>query len=165
MKKLLSTLLLAFTTVFLYAQIPSAMVETLEGTKINTETIQNDGKPIVISFWATWCKPCVKELNAIHENFEDWTDETDVKLYAVSIDNSRSKSRVAPFANSQGWDYEVLLDPNGEFKRVMNVVNVPHTFVLDANLKVVYQHTTFADGDEEELYEIIKKVAAGEKIE
>jgi cytochrome c biogenesis protein CcmG, thiol:disulfide interchange protein DsbE len=164
MKKLLAIVLFVFTASVVNAQIPSASVETLEGKKINTETISNDGKPIVISFWATWCKPCVKELSAIAEVYEDWVDETGVKLYAVSIDNARSKSRVAPFANSKAWEYEVLLDPNGDFKRVMNVVNVPHTFVIDGKGKIVYQHTTYADGDEEELYEILQKLAAGEEI-
>ncbi|PLX05445.1 MAG: alkyl hydroperoxide reductase, partial [Marinilabiliales bacterium] len=92
-------------------------------------------------------------------------DETGVKIYAVSIDNSRSMGKVAPFVNGKGWEYEVLLDPNSAFKRAMNVVNVPHVFLLDKDGNVLYQHTTYAEGDEEELFELIKKVANGEKID
>ncbi len=136
----------------------SVDIKTLKGKIFNTKEIKNDGKPIIISFWATWCKPCVKELTAISEIYEDMQEDTGVKLYAISVDNARSSSRVAPFVNSRGWDFTVLLDPNGDFKRAMNVVNVPHTFVLDGNGKIVWQHTSYADGDEEELYEVLKKL-------
>ncbi len=165
MKKIIILTILFFSVSMAWSQIPSADVKTLDGKTINTSTISNDGKPIIISFWATWCKPCVKELSAISDVYEDWVDETGVKLIAVSIDNARSMKRVAPYVNGKAWDYEVLLDPNGDFKRVMNVVNVPHTFLIDGKGKVVYQHTSYADGDEEELYELVKKLAAGEKIE
>jgi cytochrome c biogenesis protein CcmG, thiol:disulfide interchange protein DsbE len=141
-----------------YTQIPAADVENLEGKKINTQLLSNDGNPMVISFWATWCKPCVKELNAISEIYDDWKKETGVKVVAISIDNARSKSRVAPFVSSQNWEFEVLLDPNGDFKRVMNVVNVPHTFLIDGKGNIVYQHTSYADGDEEKLFQEIKKL-------
>jgi len=165
MKQLILLLTLVFSFSMAWSQLPSAEVKTLEGKTINTNTISNDGKPIVISFWATWCKPCVKELSAIDEVYTDWVDETGVKLIAVSIDNARSMKRVAPYVNGKAWEYEILLDPNGEFKRAMNVVNVPHTFIIDGNGKIVYQHTTYATGDEEEVYEILVKLAAGEKID
>jgi len=165
MKQLILLLTLLFSFSISWSQIPSAEVKTLEGKTINTNTISNDGKPIVISFWATWCKPCVKELSAIDEVYADWVDETGVKLIAVSIDNARSMKRVAPYVNGKAWEYEILLDPNGEFKRAMNVVNVPHTFIIDGKGKIVYQHTTYATGDEEEVYEILVKLAAGEKID
>ena len=165
MKKIIVLTALFFSFTMAWSQLPSAEVKTLDGKTINTNTISNDGKPIIISFWATWCKPCVKELSAISDVYEDWVDETGVKLIAVSIDNARSMKRVAPYANGKGWEYEVLLDPNGDFKRAMNVVNVPHTFLIDGNGNIVYQHTSYADGDEEELFELVKKLAAGEKIE
>ncbi|MBT3207684.1 MAG: TlpA family protein disulfide reductase [Bacteroidetes bacterium] len=169
MKKLLLSGILSVFFLFCFsqnqkAQIPSVEVKTLELKTFNTSEISNDKKPIVLSFWATWCKPCIKELDAIAENYEDWQEETGVKVVAISIDNSRSMGRVSPFVNGKDWDYEVYLDPNGDFKRAMNVVNVPHTFLIDENGKIVWQHTTYADGDEEELYELIKKLAAGEEI-
>jgi cytochrome c biogenesis protein CcmG, thiol:disulfide interchange protein DsbE len=144
--------------------IPSVDVKTMDGKTFNTSSISNDGKPIIVSFWATWCKPCVKELIAISENYSDWQKETGVKLYAVAIDDSKSMSRVAPLVNSKGWEYEILLDPNSDFKRAMNVVNVPHTFLIDGTGKIVDQHTTFADGDEAILYEKVKKVAEGKPL-
>lgn len=147
------------------AQVPEVQIKNLDGTSASTSTFKNDGKPMVISFWATWCKPCVKELNAINENYIDWEDETGVKVIAVSIDNSRSMNRVKPFVNGRAWEFDVYCDPNGDFKRAMNVGNVPHTFLIDGNGKIVWQHTSYADGDEDHLYELIQKLAAGESID
>lgn len=145
-------------------KIPSATIKTLEGATFNTADIANDGNPMVISFWATWCSPCKRELNTIAEEYEDWQDETGVKIVAVSIDDSRNLTKVAPYVNGQSWEYQVLLDPNGDFKRAMNVNNVPHTFLIDGEGHIVWQHNSYSPGDEEELYELVKKVANGEPI-
>ncbi len=158
MKRLLVPLLIVLCG-FLNAQvstIPSVNLKTIDGKSFNTDSIKNAGKPIVVSFWATWCKPCIMELAAIAENYETWQTETGVVLYAVSIDDSKTMSRVAPFVNSKSWEYIVLLDPNGDFKRAMNVINVPHTFLIDGTGNIIDQHTSYAQGDEEQLYEKIK---------
>jgi peroxiredoxin len=139
--------------------VPAVDLKDVNGKTINTGDINNDGKPIIISFWATWCSPCKKELNTIHDVFEDWVEETGVKLIAVSVDDERTKSRVSPYADSKGWEYDILLDPNGEFKRAMGVNNVPHTFVIDGTGKIVYSHNNYAPGDEEKLYKVILDLA------
>lgn len=144
--------------------IPSVDVKTVDGKTVNSSTFSNDGKPIIISFWATWCKPCKKELDAIAENYADWQKETGVKLIAISIDDSRSSGKVGTDVKSKGWEYEVYIDENQDFKRAMNVNNVPHTFIVDGSGNIVWQHNSYADGDEEHLYEVLKKVAKGEKI-
>jgi len=140
-------------------KIPSVELKTIDGKKINTSELNNTGKPIIINFWATWCKPCIKELSAIAEKYDEWQKETGVVIYAISIDDSKSISRVAPFVNTKGWDYVVLLDQNSDFKRAMNVINVPHSFILDKKGNIVYQHTTYAEGDENKIYEILKKIS------
>jgi len=169
MRKALTTLLLSFIVLVGFCQlgnqtIPTVDLKTTDGKTISSSTFNNDGKPMVINFWATWCKPCVRELTNIAEVYPDWVDETGVKLIAISIDDTRSMARVNPFVNAKGWEYEVYIDTNSDFKRAMNVPNVPHTFLIDGNGKVVWQHTSYTDGDEEELYELIKKVANGESI-
>lgn len=164
MKKFSLLLVLIAIASFSFGQdrvkkIPSAKVKDLSGMMVDTGDINNDGKPIIISFWATWCGPCKKELNAIAEVFEDWQDETGVKLIAFSIDDARSSSRVLPYVNAQAWEYDVYLDYNQDFKRAMNVNNVPHTFLVDGNGNVVWQHNNYSPGDEEELYEELLKIS------
>lgn len=155
MRLFLSTLSLFLTTLLL-AQLPSASVTNLEGKKVDAKTFSNGGKPMIINFWATWCAPCKRELNAIAEVYDDWQKATGVKLIAVSIDDARSTARVAPYVNGQAWDYEVYLDPNGDLKRALNVQNVPHTFLIDGTGKIVWQHNVYNPGDENELYAKVK---------
>lgn len=145
-------------------KIPTATVKKLDGTKINANTFANDGKPIIISFWATWCKPCKKELDAIAEEYETWQKETGVKLIAVSIDDIRSSAKVVTDVKTKGWKYEVYLDENQDFKRAMNVNNVPHTFLIDGKGEIVWSHNSYTDGDEEKLYENVKKLVKGEAL-
>ena len=136
--------------------LPNIDVKTLQGKTINIQDLENDGNPMVISFWATWCKPCKKELNTIAEVYDDWQEETGVKLIAISIDDTRSMSKVAPYVNSSDWDYEVYLDSNSDLKRAMGVSTVPHTFLINGEGKIVWNHKGYIDGDEEELYEQIQ---------
>jgi cytochrome c biogenesis protein CcmG, thiol:disulfide interchange protein DsbE len=145
--------------------IPAVDIKTMTGEVFNTSGIDNEGKPMIISFFALWCKPCLRELTAINDVYQDWQDETGVKLVAISIDDARSMANVMPTVNGNGWEYEFYCDPNGDFKRAMGVNMIPHVFIVDGNKKVVYQHTSYAEGGENELYEIVKKLAAGEKVE
>ncbi|MBA3705184.1 MAG: TlpA family protein disulfide reductase [Bacteroidetes bacterium] len=146
-------------------KVPASEVKTLDGKSINTEKLSNDGKPILISFWATWCSPCKKELNAIAEVYDDWKKETGVKIIAVSIDDSRSSGKIAPYVNGKGWDYEEYIDVNSDFKRGMGVNMPPHTFILNGKGEIVWQHVGFKDGDEALYIEVLRKVAKGEKID
>lgn len=138
------------------ALLPDVSIKKLNGTSFSTADLKNDGKPMIISFWATWCKPCIAELTAIAEEYDEWQKETGVKLVAVSIDDARTMNSVAPLVKGKGWEYEVYLDPNGDLKRAMNVNLVPHTFLLNGNREVVHQHTTYSPGDEKRLYEKVK---------
>lgn len=144
--------------------IPAVDIKTLSGEVFNTSAIDNEGQPMVISFFALWCKPCLKELSAIADVYDEWQDETGVKIVAVSIDDARSTPNVKPTVDGNNWDYEVYCDPNGDFKRAMGVNMIPHLFVLNGKKEVVYQHTSYAEGGENALFEVIKKVAAGEPV-
>ena len=139
-------------------KIPSVNIKTLEGKTINTSTFENDGNPIIISFWALWCKNCIKELEAITEIYEDWQDETNVKVIAISIDDSRNTSKLKPFVNSKGWEFELYHDPNSDFKRALGVNSIPHTFLLNGKNIIVSEHIGYTDGQEEELYEKVLKL-------
>ncbi|MEZ7836354.1 MAG: TlpA disulfide reductase family protein [Flavobacteriales bacterium] len=150
--------LLAMTAEASAQTIPSVQLKDLTGSTVDTGTLENDGNPIVICFWATWCSPCKRELNNYMDYYADWQEETGVKIIAVSIDDTRSTKRVAPYFMSSGWEFEILLDPSGDFKRAMGVNNVPHTFVYNGEGELVWSHNNYAEGDEEELYEELLKL-------
>ena len=167
MKKVLFGLLVVFgfqTNTMAQGKLPAVEVKTMEFESFNTSEISNDGKPIIVNFWATWCSPCKRELNNIADMYEDWVDETGVKLVAISIDDARNMGKVAPYVNGQSWEYDVYIDPNGDLKRAMGVNNVPHTFLLDGKGNIVWQHNSYSEGDEYELFELVKKLSKGESI-
>jgi peroxiredoxin len=145
-------------------KLPAVDLKTLDGQTVNTSTFTNNGKPVILSFWATWCKPCIQELNTISDVYTDWQEETGVKLIAISIDDSRSSAGVKPLVDGKGWEYEVYLDANSDFKRALNVNMVPHTFILNGNMEIVYQHSTFSQGSELNLINLVRKIIAGEPI-
>ena len=158
-KQILIFLAVLLTTTSSFSQesrsLPNVKVKTLAGDAFNISELDNDNMPMVISFWATWCKPCKKELNNISEVYEDWQEETGVKLVAVSIDDTRSMSKVAPYINASDWEYEVYLDPNADLKRAMGVSTVPHTFLINGKGEIVWQHRGYLEGDEDKLYDKI----------
>ena len=142
-----------------YSQIPSVDIKDLNGKVFNTSEFDNNNNPIIINFWATWCKPCKQELNNIAEVYDDWQDETGVKIIAISVDDSRTSSKVAPYVNSADWDYEIYLDPNKELARALGVSSMPHTLLLDENKNIVWQHRGYIPGDEDKLFDQVKKIS------
>ncbi len=162
MKKIFTLLVLSLLGIATYAQtdsaqteLPDITVKNVDGEDVNLQDYGTNGKITIISFWATWCKPCIKELKNINELLEDWEEEYDVELVALSVDDSRNAVKVKPTVNAFNWDFEILLDPNGEVQRAMNVANPPVTFLIDQNGNIVYTHTGYVEGDEFELEEHI----------
>ena len=165
MKKFFVTLLFLLPLTVVLAQsnnqLPVMVIKTLDGREVSTSVFENEGKPYVVSFWATWCRPCLKELTAIDEIYEDWK-ELGVKLIAISTDDARTRANVMPMVSGRGWDFEFYLDENGDLKRAMGVNMVPHTFILNGKGEVVYQHTSVSDGIEWEMNDKLKAIVEDE---
>jgi peroxiredoxin len=140
------------------ASIPSVILKDMDGNSFDTGKLSNDGKPILICFWATWCSPCKKELNTYSELYPDWEEETGVKIYAITIDDQRTVNSVKPYVNSVAWDFDILLDVNKTFSQAMGVNSPPHTFLIDGSGNIVWQHVGYTAGDEEEIHEQLLKL-------
>ncbi|MEZ4778451.1 MAG: TlpA disulfide reductase family protein [Flavobacteriaceae bacterium] len=157
MKKLLIVTFLAFSVqTFSQDLLPNVNITSLEGNTLSLQEATKSDGPVVISLWATWCVPCLKELDAISEVYEDWQAETNVSLFAVSVDDSRTVKRVKPLINGKGWDYTILLDTNNDVKRALGAATVPLTLLVKDG-KVVYRHSGYSPGAENELYKKIKE--------
>ncbi|QAA82866.1 TlpA family protein disulfide reductase [Aequorivita sp. H23M31] len=157
MKKLFLPLLLMLSFVaFSQNEVPNIDLKTMDGKTFNSQDLAKEGKVTVISLWATWCVPCLKELDAINEIYPDWQAETNVELFAISVDDSRTVKRVKPLISGKGWDYTILLDTNNDFKRALGAATVPLTLLVKDN-QIVFRHSGYSPGAEYELYEKIKE--------
>lgn len=141
-----------------WAQLPSVTLKSMDGKEVRTDTLSNGGRPFIVDFFATWCKPCNRELDAISEVYGDWQEETGVKIIAVSIDQAQNVNKVKPLVASHDWSYEVLLDPNSDFLRLLGGQAVPYTLIVDGGGKIVYKHNGYTDGAETELIEKVREL-------
>ncbi len=156
MKKYIIYFIALFFSTYSFAQkeLPNMDLKDTKGKVTNLKEFTEDHSMVVVSFWATWCGPCIKELDAIHEVYEEWQDELDFEFIAISTDDSRTARRVQPMVNGHEWEYNILLDSNQNLKQALNVNNIPHVFVVKDG-KVIYSHQGYKPGDEEELYDIL----------
>ncbi|MDR0830347.1 MAG: TlpA family protein disulfide reductase [Prevotellaceae bacterium] len=158
MKKLIILAVFAIFTANLFAQLPAVTLKTLDGKTVNTAELNNDGKPFIISFFALWCKPCQRELKAIAEVYDEWQEETGVKIFAVSVDEAQNIHKVKPLVDQNQWEYEILLDPNSDFKRALGINMIPATFIYDGNGKLVEKRVGAPEGSEEYLIEKVREI-------
>jgi len=138
------------------SSLPSIVVKDMNGQSVNFAEFAANGQITIVSFWATWCKPCLQELNNIDNVYEEWQKKYNVRLIAVSVDDSRSANKVKGLVTSKNWTYDVLIDLNSDLRRALNVTNPPTTFLIDKSGKIIYTHTGYLEGDEAELE---KKIA------
>lgn len=159
-KHIILTLALAFVFSLnkAQAQLPAVTLKTINGDEVRTDTLSNGGKPFIIDFFATWCKPCNRELDAISEVYDEWKEETGVKIIAISIDQAQNINKVKPLVSNHGWEYEVLLDPNSDFKRALGCQMIPYTIIVDGKGEIVYKHNGYTDGAETELIEKVREL-------
>ena len=160
MKKVLTIAIIAFVASVqtAFAQLPAVTLKTIDGQTVRTDTLSNNGKPFIIDFFATGCKPCNRELAAIAEVYEEWQEETGVKIFAISIDQAQNINKVKPLVSNHGWEYDVLLDPNSDLKRALGIQMIPFVLVCDGQGHIVYKHNGYTDGAEIELIEKVREV-------
>jgi thiol-disulfide isomerase/thioredoxin len=154
----LALLLLAFIPAFAQKQMPNVTIKSENNKSFNVKNdFKEKDKLYVFAFWATWCAPCLNELDAINEKYAQWSKELNLEVIAVSIDDTRTQKRVKPLLNGKKWPYTILLDTNQDLKRALAIVNVPYTIVVK-NQKIVHIHNGYSQGAEDELFNTLKSL-------
>jgi len=137
---------------FSQTELPNMTLKNLDGKDVNIQSISSNDQLVVVSLWATWCVPCKNELDAISDLYDEWQAETNMKLYAISVDDSRTVNRVKAMVNGKGWEYEILYDTNNDLRRILGAATVPLTLIVKNN-KILFRHSGYTPGTEDELYE------------
>lgn len=158
MKNLVAILFAMMVSATAFAQLPHTVLKDVNGNSVAVDTIGTYGQPVIVDFFATWCKPCLRELGAIHEVYSDWQEETGMRLVAISIDQAQNTNKVKPLADENAWEWEVLLDPNSDLKRALGIQTIPYVLIVDGKGNIIYKHNGYTDGAEEELIEIIRNI-------
>lgn len=154
--------ILLITVIFLSAsavdlnKFPDASLKDMSGETINIADITSGHEKTIISFWASWCKPCKSEMDAIAEYYEEWQDEFDVTMIAITIDNARGLAKVPGIIASKDWPYTFLSDPNQELQGALNFQTIPQTFVVNKTGDIIYSHNGYTPGDEVELEAVLE---------
>lgn len=138
-------------------EIPLAQLETIDGETVSTQILaEKINKPIVVTFWATWCIPCLTELSAINERLESWKEKFQFDIYAISVDDDRTAKKISSLQAGKGWEFKILLDTNQDFKRKMNINSIPYLIVVK-NGKIIFTKTGFVKGDEAKIEKVISE--------
>lgn len=161
MKKILMAIAGILLTFNLNAQeLPNTQIKDLNsGKKVAFKDIVKPGRVTAISFWATWCIPCKKEIKNISLTLDKWKAEADFDYITISIDETRAEGIARTYAISQGWKFPFYIDPNSDLKRSLNFQNVPYTLIIDKNGKIAYKHTGYEEGGENDVFAKIKELA------
>lgn len=139
-------------------KLPAAAIKTLDGNTVNIQDYANNGKITLISFWATWCSPCKRELDAIADFYEEWQEKYDMELVAISIDTRRNLAKVPAIVSTKGWEYIILSDENQTLQQSLGFQTIPQTYILDKEGNIVYDHNGYVEGDEYHLEEIFDEL-------
>lgn len=157
-KSILSLILVVlFASITKAQSIANVSAKNIEGKIVKLNDLDDD-KPLVVSFWATWCLPCMEELNAVNDKLSGWKEQKNFNFVAVSIDDPRTVNKVKTVVKGKNWNFDdVLLDPGQSIKRQLNIANVPMTLVFYKD-KIVYTHVGYVPGDEDELFDKVKNL-------
>ncbi len=137
--------------------VPAFNIKNVDGQKKTFDDYAKEYELIALIFWNTACEPCKEELVEINKFARDYDG---FGVVAVSTDTARTSSQVKPYFIGQGFDFESLLDIDGELQRALGVPGVPYSFLVTAAGDVIWEHSGYRKGDEKKLKAEIEKFFA-----
>ena len=135
--------------------VPNTKLKNLESEFIYSNDVLTENNFYIVSFWATWCIPCINELDAIVDIYEE-LEKDNIEVIAISTDDARTKKRVRPMINGKDWNFKILLDENHDLKRALNIVGIPHT-IITKGTKIIYRRIGYSPGEEVDLFDFIRE--------
>ena len=162
MKSILSIITLVCISFIVNAQnaIPTTVIKNLDGKSLTLQEAIKPGKVTILNFWATWCSPCKKELDAISEVWDTWKTSYNCDLFAITVDDRRTLGKVKPMVADKGWTYDVYSDANQDLLKALSGQSVPFTVVIDKKGNRAHIHNGYNPGDEVELEAKVKELNA-----
>ncbi len=139
-----------------FSDAPDFTLEDIDGNTVCLDSLLAKG-PVFMSFWAMWCKMCIKELDALKPYYDEF-DSLGINLLAISQDKTRAVPKVKPFARSHKWRYIVVLDPENNMRELYDVQAMPTSFIIDQNKKIVFTHQGYKPGDEKKVVAKIREL-------
>ena len=136
--------------------LPDLSVRLLDGKQVRLSALLEEG-PLLVSFWATWCAPCKKEMIFL-EKFHQKYNENSFRVLAISTDSPKSMSKVKSYIRAKKHTFLVGIDPNQDIAKKMNALLMPTTLILNKDRKVSWYHQGFIPGDEKEIEAQIRAV-------
>ena len=117
--------------------------------------------PVLLSFWATYCEPCKKEIPHLIELQKQFAAQK-LQLALIAVDSPRSQKQIKPYVASKGWTVPVLLDANGQVMKKLKGTNPPYTLLVDGKGQVLYSHSGYKPGDEKALAKTLAQLLGAE---
>lgn len=134
------------------------IVYDLDGnSKTMGEIMENNGVPVIIDFWATWCKPCLGAIKNTNKKYPQWKSEDGAKMVLISIDREDKIEAIKTLAKKHNWEYELYIDKNKNTQRALGITQIPNTLLIDNEGNVLLHEIGYADGDEDHLIKKIRK--------
>ena len=131
-------------------------IKDSRGKKFNLDKELKKG-PMVISFWATWCAPCLKELKIMKSYYKPY-EKAGVQFIAISIDDHKTASKVPAVVKSHRLPYKILLDPNKHAFSRFQGRYPPLTIVIDQSGDILYYHIGYKKGEEKGLIKVLDQL-------
>ena len=158
----LPALLLLFVAAGLRAQntFPTPELVTIDQQPAALGDYVGNGKPAVIAVWATWCQPCHMELDHMKSYLDKWENEYGANVVAVSVDQRHMVRRIAPLVQRKGWQYDILVDTDGQLQSRLGFRSIPTMYIVDGNGKIVKTFTGYQSGREAQVDQLLSRLAA-----
>ncbi len=142
-----------------FAEVESFSLRNLDGDLVSSDEFIGKG-PVLLDFWATWCKPCLKNLPKLEKIYQEYA-EKGLTVLAINEDGTRSLSKVEPLVNSLGLTFPVLIDEDREIMRLYDVNGLPTSILIDKNKQIVLTLRGYRPGDEQDLKQKLDELLGG----